>query len=134
MSKGNTTETDLLSLIFTATALPWAAATELDVHLHTADPGEGGNSTTNECNYTGYAPVTVNRSATDWTVTGNTVENDNLIQFPQCSAGTNTATHMSVTPEGSTQILFSGALASSLSISAGIQPQVAAGGFTVTED
>jgi hypothetical protein len=134
VSKGNTTETDLLGLIFTATALSWAAATELDIHLHTADPGEGGNSTTNECTYTGYAAVTVNRSATDWTVTGNTVVNDNLIQFPQCSAGTNTATHVSITPEGSTQILVSGALASSLSISAGIQPQIAAGDLSITED
>ena len=36
MSKSNATESDFLSLAFTATALPWAAATELDIHLHTA--------------------------------------------------------------------------------------------------
>ena len=40
MPKSNATETDLLNLVFKATALPWAAATQLDLHLHTADPGE----------------------------------------------------------------------------------------------
>lgn len=134
MSKSNATETDLLSLVFTATALSWAAATELDIHLHTADPGEAGTSATSEATYTGYAAVTVDRAATDWTVTGNTVTNDNLIQFPQCTAGSNTLTHVSITPQGSTQILYSGALNSSLSVSAGIQPQFAASALSITED
>lgn len=134
MSKSNATETDLLSLVFTATALSWAAATELDIHLHTADPGEAGNSSTSEATYGGYTLITVNRSGADWTVTGNTVTNDNLIQFPQCTSGSNTITHVSVTPEGSTQILYSGALNSSLSVSTGIQPQFAAGALSITED
>jgi len=133
MSKSNATETDLLALIFTATALPWAAATELDIHLHTADPGEAGNSTTNEATYTSYAPVTVNRSTSAWTVTGDTVVNDNLIQFPQCTGGSNTITHVSITPAGSTQILYSGALSASLAVSNGIQPQFAAGVLAATE-
>lgn len=133
MSKSNATETDLLALIFTATALPWAAATELDIHLHTADPGEAGTSATNEATYTSYAAVTVNRSAADWTVTGDTVVNDNLIQFPQCTGGSNTITHVSITPEGSTQILYSGALSASLAVSNGIQPQFAAGVLACTE-
>lgn len=134
MSKGNTTENDMLALIFTATALPWAAATDLDIHLHTADPGEGGTSATSECNYTSYAVVTVSRSGTGWTVTGNTCSNDNLLQFPQCTGGTNTATHVSITPSGSTQILYSGALNSPLSISNGIQPQFPVGALQIQED
>lgn len=134
MSKSNATETDLLSLTFTATALPWAAATELDIHLHTADPGEAGNSSTSEATYGGYTLITVDRAGTDWTVTGNTVTNDNLIQFPQCTSGSSTVTHVSVTPNGSTQILYSGALNSSLSVSTGIQPQFAAGALSITED
>lgn len=134
MSKSNATETDLLSLVFTATALSWAAATELDIHLHTADPGEAGNSSTNEATYGGYTLITVDRAGTDWTVTGNTVTNDNLIQFPQCTSGSNTITHVSITPQGSTQILYSGALNSSLSVSTGIQPQFAAGALSITED
>lgn len=134
MSKSNATETDFLAKVFTATALPWDAATELDIHLHTADPGEAGIATTNEATYTGYVAVTVNRSAADWTVTGGSCTNDNLIQFPLCSGGTNTLTHVSVTPQGSTQILYSGALNSPLAVSSGIQPQFSPGALTITED
>lgn len=134
MSKSNATETDFLALTFTATALPWAAASQLDIHLHTADPGEAGTSSTSAATYTSYAAVTVSRSGSAWTVTGNTVTNDNLIQFPQCTGGTNTITHVSITPNGSTQILYSGALNSSLSVSSGIQPQFAAGALSITED
>lgn len=133
MSKSNATETAVLSYIFTATAPSWAAATELDIHLHTADPGEAGVSTTSEATYGGYALVTVNRSTADWTVTNDTVTNDNLIQFPQCSSGSDTITHVSITPEGSTTILYAGALSSSLSVSTGIQPQFAAGALDIVE-
>ena len=77
--------------------------------------------------------MTVSRAISAWTVTGDTVTNDNLIQFPQCTSGTNTITHVSVTPSSSTEILYSGALSSSLSVSSGIQPQFAAGALDVTE-
>lgn len=134
MSFSNATESALLSYIFTATAPSWAAATELDIHLHTADPGEAGVSTTNEATYTSYALVTVDRAIADWTVTGDTVSNDNLIQFPQCTGGTNTIIHVSVTPQGSTTILVSGALTSSLAVSNGIQPQFAAAALAAILD
>lgn len=134
MSKGNTTENDVLALIFTSTALPWDAATDLDIHLHTGDPGEGGASTVSEATYTSYAVVTVARSGVGWTVTGNSCANDALIQFPQCTGGSNTLTHVSITPSGSTQILYSGALNASLAVSSGIQPQFAVSALTITED
>lgn len=134
MSFGNTTENDLLEKIFKATALSWDAVSNLTVHLHTADPGEGGNSSTNECAYTSYAAVNVSRSGTGFTVTGNSVENAALIQFPQCTGGSETATHFSVTPQSSTQILIKGSLSASLAISSGIQPQFAAGALTATLD
>ena len=133
MSKSNATETDVLAYIFTGTAPAWAAATDLDIHLHVADPGEAGLSTTSPATYTSYAPVTVSRSGSAWTVAGDTVSNDNLIQFPQCTGGSNTITHISVTPSGSTQILYSGALNSSLAVSNGIQPQLAAGALAAVE-
>jgi hypothetical protein len=133
MSKSNALETAMLAYIFTGTAPSWAAATELDLHLHTADPGEGSASTVNEATYTSYLPVTVDRAATDWTVTGDSATNDNLIQFPQCTGGTNTITHASVTPQGSTEILYIHALSSPLSVSNGIQPQVGPGDFDTTE-
>lgn len=134
MSKSNATENDMLALIFTDVTPAWDGATDLEIHLHTADPGEGGTSATSECTYTGYAAVVVSRSGTGWTVTGSSCSNDALIQFPQCTGGTNTATHVSITPAGSTQILYSGALNSPLSISNGIQPQFAPNALTITED
>lgn len=134
MSKGNTTETDILSKIFTATAISWDAVTDLEIHLHTADPGESGTSATSEATYGSYAAVTVARSGSGWTVTGGSCTNDGLIQFPQCTSGSNTLTHVSITPAGSTQILYSGALNASLAVSTGIQPQFAIGALTITED
>lgn len=134
MSFSNATETNLSANIFKATALPWAAATQLDIHLHTADPGEGGTSATSEATYTSYALVTVNRSAVDWSVAGGVTSNINLIQFPQCTGGANTITHVSITPNASTEIIVSGALNASVSVSNGIQPQFAASALTITLD
>lgn len=80
MSKGNTFENDLVKLIFQATAIANIAdnaasspLTNLYVSLHTADPGETGDQTTNETAYTGYARVAVARSGSGFTVTNNSV-------------------------------------------------------------
>lgn len=62
MSKGNTTETDVLAKIFNNTAIPWDAITNIFVSLHTADPGETGTQTTSEATYGGYARVSVART------------------------------------------------------------------------
>ncbi len=146
MSKSNTFENDLLLLIFNntnaadigdATGLRGSSsAGSLYVCLHTADPGEAGNATTNECSYTSYARVAVARSGAGWTVTGNAVTNAALIQFPQCTGGSETATHFSITVASSStsKILYKGALSASLAISSGIQPQFAAGELDGTED
>jgi hypothetical protein len=143
VSKGNTFENDLLLLIFNATAIGNIAdnagtspLTSLYVSLHTADPGEAGNQTTNECAYTSYARVAVARSGSGWTVTGNAVTNAALIQFPQCTGSSETATHFAIgTAASSTgKILYKGALSASLAISSGIQPQFGAGDLDGTED
>jgi hypothetical protein len=136
MSKSNATETDILAKIFTATALPWDGVTELDIHLHTADPGEGGTSATSEADYGGpYAAVAVSRTGSGWTVAGNTCTNDALIQFPICTSGSNAITYVSITPHGSTQILYSGALTGGgVTVSTGIQPQFAISALSIVED
>jgi hypothetical protein len=95
MSKTNTLETEWLDLYFTNVAMagvgdasglqPSAAAGSVHVSLHTAWPGETGNQSTSEATYTSYARVAVARSTAEWTVTGDTASNDNLIQFPQCT-------------------------------------------------
>ncbi len=146
MSKGNTWENELLLLVFNntdaaligdATGLRGSStAGSLYVSLHTGDPGEGGNQTTNECAYTSYARVAVARSGSGWTVTGNAVTNAALVQFPQCTGGSETATHFAIgTASTSTgKILYKGALSASLAISSGIQPQFSAGEIDGTED
>ncbi len=146
MSKGNTFENELLLHIFNnsdialigdATGLRGSStAGSLYVSLHTGDPGEAGTQTTNECAYTSYARVAVARSGAGWTVSSNTVTNAALIQFPQCTGSSETATHFAIgTASTSTgKILYKGALSASLAISSGIQPQFGAGELDGSED
>lgn len=141
MSKGNNLETDLLALIFNATAIANLAdnaaaspITQLAVALHTGDPGEAGNMTTSEATYTGYARELVNRNSGGWTVASGQAANTAEIAFGQCTAGSNTLTHFSIGYPGSDEILYSGALTASLAVSSGITPTIAAGALTVTED
>jgi hypothetical protein len=146
MSKGNTFENDLLLLIFNntdaaligdATGLRGSSsAGSLYVSLHTGDPGEGGNQTTSESAYTSYARVAVARSGSGWTVSGNAVSNAALVQFPQCTGGSETITHFAVgTASSSTgKVLYKGALSAPLAVSSGIQPQFAIGDLDITED
>lgn len=136
MSKGNTTENDVLEYVFKATAISWDASTDLYLALHTADPGEGGNQTTSEATYTSYARVAVARSGSGWTVSGNQASNAALVQFPQCTGSSSTCTYVSIgtASSGSGQILYSGALNSSLAVTTNIQPQFSIGALTITED
>jgi hypothetical protein len=87
---GNTTENDLARLIYNATAIANLAdnaatspLTNIAVALHTADPGEAGTMSTNEVAYTGYARVSVARTAGGWTVTNNSVSPTANIDFGQ---------------------------------------------------
>lgn len=63
-----------------------ATAGSFYVSLHTATPGVGGNQTTNEVAYTGYARVAVARSGAGWTVSGLNVSNAAPITYPTCTA------------------------------------------------
>lgn len=136
MSKGNTTENDLLEYIFKGTAISWNAAANLYVSLHTADPGEGGSQTTSECAFGSYARQAVARSGSGWTVSGNTASNADTISFPECSSGSETVTHVAIgtNSSGAGQILYSGALSSSRNVSSGITLQFATGALDITED
>ena len=146
MSMSDAAEQALLDLLFInnnwanvgdATGLRGSSgAGSYYIALHTADPGKAGTQATNEATYTSYARVAVARSAGGWTRSVSTISNTALVQFPQCTGGSNTVTYFSigVASSGSTQIILSGALSSSLSISNGIQPQFAAGAMTATVD
>ena len=146
MSITNAAEAALLDLLFLN--VDWAnigdagglqnsaTAGSFYISLHTSDPGEAGDQTTNEVAYTSYARVAVNRSAGGWTRSVSTVSNTALVQFPQATGGTATATHFGIGTDssGAGNLLLKGALNSSLSISNGIQPQFAAGALTATVD
>src|SRR5690554_6723079 len=142
MSKGNTFENDLLKLIFNATAIANIAdnaatspLTNLYVSLHTDDPGEAGDQTTNECAYTSYARVAVARSGAGWTVTNNSVSPAAEISFPAATGGTETATHWGVgtASSGAGKLLYSGTVSPNISISSGVTPKLTTS-TTVTED
>ena len=144
MSMTNAAEQALLDLLFLNT--DWAnigdagglqnsaAAGSFYISLHTADPDETGTQTTSEVAYTSYARVAVARTSGGWTRTGSEIANTALVQFPQCTGGSATATHFGIgtDPSGAGNLLLKGALTSSLAISNGIQPQFAAGDLTAS--
>lgn len=143
MSKGNTFENDLLKLIFNGTAIANIAdnagsspLTNLYVSLHTADPGEAGDQTTNEAAYTGYARVAVARNSGGWTVTGASVSPTANIEFPEKTGGSDgTATHAAIgtAVSGTGKILYSGALTPNIAYADGVIPRIKTTS-TITED
>jgi hypothetical protein len=149
MSMSDAAEADLLKLLFQNTT--WAnlgdvtgvvgsgGAGSLYVALHTADPTDTGNQTSNEIAYTNYVRVAVARSSGGWTVSGTAptqVANAAIVGFAQCGVTGATATHFSIgrASSGTGEILVSGALTSSLAISNGITPSFAIGTLVATCD
>lgn len=143
MSKGNTFENDWLKLLFNATAIAniaddaaSAPLANLYVSLHTADPGEAGDQTTNETAYTGYARVAVARTSGGWTVTDNSVSPAAAITFGECSASPGAAlTHFAVgtAASGTGKILYSGTLTPNVTMATGVAPFLKTTS-TITED
>jgi hypothetical protein len=149
MSATNSFEDSLLKHIFQntdvanigdATGLRGSsAAGSLYISLHTADPGETGDQTTNETAYTSYARKAVTRNSTEWTVSGTAptqVTNANAITFNACTGGSSTITHFGIGTALSAAgvLLLKGALSSQLAVSNGITPSFAASALTVTLD
>lgn len=135
MSLSNTAENDVLKCLLQGTDPSWRAGATLYLALHTADPWEAGDQTTNEVAYTSYARVALTK-ASDWTDGGSTFTNANLEQFPTCTGGTATATHFSIGTalSGGGIRLASWVLGASLSISNGIQPQFPGGSLSIIID
>ena len=146
MSMTNAAEAALLDLLFLN--VDWAnigdaaglqnsaTAGSFYISLHTSDPGETGNQSTNEASYTGYARVGIARTAGGWTRSVSTISNTALVQFAQCTGGSATVTHFGIGTDsaGTGNLLLKGALTSSLAISSGIQPQFGVGALTATVD
>lgn len=145
MSKSNTHENDYLLLMFNNTTmtlvgdaagiLQSAAAGSLYFSLHTSDPGEAGDQTTNEVAYTSYARVAVARSGAGFTVSTNTVALVANVGFPAGTGGSGTATHWGIgtSSSGAGKLLYKGAISPSIVCGNGVTPQLTAG-TVVTED
>lgn len=146
MSKSNTFETELLNLIFNndnianvgdATGLRGSsAAGSLYLSLHTGDPGEAGDQTTNEIAYTGYARVAVARSSAGFTVSGNSVVLAGDEDFGKMTAGAGgTVTHFGVgtASSGAGVLLYKGTTDPDILVEAGTIPRLEAA-TSITED
>lgn len=143
MSKANTFEADMLKLIFQAVAIANLAdnaasspLTNLYLSLHTSDPGEAGDQTTNEISYTGYARVAVARTTGGWAITGTSISPVADVTFPASTGGTGgTATHAAIGTDisGAGKILYSGALSPTIAVANGVTPVIKTTS-TVTED
>jgi len=134
MSLGNTFENDLVKLIFQATAIANIAdnaasspLTNLQVSLHTADPGEGGDQTTSEISYTGYARIAVARTSGGWAVSANVVTPVANVDFGPMTAGAGgTVTHLGVgtATSGAGKLLMSGTVTPNISVTNGVTPRL----------
>jgi hypothetical protein len=118
MSKGATTENDYVKYEANAVPMP-NYGSNLQINLHTADPGETGAPATNAATYTNYAPVLVARDSSGLTIcdrsspfaanaNGNAYKNTAQVTFPECDggfAGTQLITHASTSSPLTGQLL-----------------------------
>jgi hypothetical protein len=142
MSKGNTFESDLLSLIFEATAIAniadnaaAAPLTNIQYGLHTGDPGEAGDQTTSEAGYTSYARVAVARTTGGHTVAAGSCSPDAEISFPAATGGSETETHFHAGTAASAagKILYSGTVTPNIVVTSGVTP-ILTTATAITED
>lgn len=143
MSKGNTFENDMLKLIFNATTIANIAndaasspLTSFRLSLHTADPGEAGDQTTNEVSYAAYSRFNLSRTTGVWTVTGNVVSPVGTYTFGVVTGGASgTITHVGIgtASSGAGKLLYSGALSPTIPFADGVAPSISANS-TITED
>lgn len=143
MSASNAFENALLLLLLNntnianvgdATGLQGSStAGSVYLSLHTSDPGEAGDQTTNECNYTDYARVAVARSGAGWTVTNDSASPAANTDFATPGDATNlpqTATHfgLGTASSGAGVLLLSGTLTPNIVISnTGVTPRIGTG-------
>ena len=136
MSKANFSENSTLDANLRAVDPAFRSNTNRYIALYTADPGETGTAVTNEASFGGYARATVTAATGFSAASGGASANTGLIQFPECTSGSETITHVAIvtTANGAGEIIYSGALTASRNVSAGIQLQFNISAITVSED
>lgn len=135
MSASNAFENGCLSLFFGNTNFSGigdatgvrgsATAGSLYFSMHTADPGEAGDQTSNETSYGGYTRIAVTRGS-GFVVTNNSVSPSATVSFPACISAPTTLTHFGVGTAltGTGTLLFSGTITPNIAVAAGVTPQL----------
>jgi hypothetical protein len=124
---------DLLNYILRNVAPSWGGASTLYLSLHTGTIGAGGDQTTNEITYTGYARLAVTRTSSGSfsAAASGASTNPAALTFGNPSAGSFpiTVTHIAVGEASSgagTAIEYT-ALTSPLVINTNVQPNIPVG-------
>jgi hypothetical protein len=129
-------ENSALLLFFNATT--WDGVAENDTTspvtawqfgLHTSDPGEAGNQTTNEIGYTSYARASVNRNGGGFTVATNAASLAANRDFPAGTGGSGTATHLGLgtASSGTGALYIRGAITPNIVCGNGVTPRLTTG-------
>lgn len=117
MSFGGATANDIAKFIALTTAFPSYTA-NWNLNLHTADPGVGGDATTNVASYGGYAAVLIARNSTNFetcdvtdpyaaNASGGGFKNKLTILFPEkTDAGTQDLPWISLSDTSTNQIIY----------------------------
>lgn len=124
---------DVLNYLLRNVAPSWDGATTLYLSLHTGTIGAGGDQTTNEVTYTGYARVAVarNSSGTFTAAASGASESNAIVQFGNPTAGSFpiVVTHVGLgaNASGAGTCIEYTALNSPLTINLNVQPNFATG-------
>lgn len=95
--------------------------------LHTADPGVGGDQTTSETAYTGYARMAVARSGAGFTRTGNSISPAANVDFAICTASPGAAiTHFGIgtASSGAGVLLYRGPVSPNITMAVNVIPRL----------
>lgn len=133
-SKTTQSANDVMNWMTRNVSPSWGSATILYASLHVGAVGLGGDQTTNEVAYTGYAriPLLRNNVTGEFAVaSGGQTSNQNLLQFGNATAGSFpiTATHVAIgeNPSGAGTVIATGALVSSTVLNLNSNPQFPVG-------
>jgi len=142
MSKANVYEADILKILLNATALAnvfdnasSSPLTFIQASLHTADPGETGDQTTNEATYGGYARTAVARTTSGFSVATSGVATPVAnISFPEATGGTSAVTHFGLgsATSGAGKLFYYGTLTPNITVTSGVTPSITTAS-TITE-
>jgi hypothetical protein len=139
-------EEQLLYLILQGVSIPNIAdnaatspLTDLYISLHTSDPTDAANQSTNEVTNPGYARIPISRTSSIWLVVGGIAQYDwpTILEFPVITGGASTtATHfgLGTSPTGAGKLLYFGPLTTPVPIEAGVQVIINQGNLTIYDE